>query len=486
MPEITPRLGLKKPLSNETVTRSAYNENLDIMDQNAVKISDLAAHLVDLTAHATKAALALYVDDALGDDANIGLAAGAGFALKTIQAAVNKIPKIINHGITINVAAGTYNEVVVINGFTGEGYIKINGGSSLATAVNFKVYQFQVIRNTSFIWLMGFKANRDNGSYGGFYCVNNAGFVELDYCIDDTVSSNGFNVTSGNYYMLNCLASNHNNYAVFAQNCLLDIFDCYGSGNNVGVYANHGAFVNIAGAYAFGKRIRGTNNTYTQSGGQIFPKETGVDVTLYVRTDGSDDNDGSTDDSAHALRTIQEAIRRLPPIINHTVIIEVSNTGVYAEDINVSGFIGKGAIHIIGGTSLVTAVNYVVNWINIFQNSLEVQVKGFTSTKVGSHGVNIARHNGYFFGQYLRCVGADSTYAGFSAAYSHSVRVQDSDFSSRAKGIYAAQAHIYSSTNGGTGNTIGIYADSGGVIAKYNTQPGGTTAEGTQTGGVIR
>lgn len=37
MPDITSNLGLKKPLGNETVSRAAYNENLDILDQNAVK-----------------------------------------------------------------------------------------------------------------------------------------------------------------------------------------------------------------------------------------------------------------------------------------------------------------------------------------------------------------------------------------------------------------------------------------------------------------
>ncbi|MGE5552818.1 MAG: hypothetical protein ACM3XZ_02705 [Betaproteobacteria bacterium] len=32
MPELTPNIGLKKPLGNETVSRASYNENLDIMD----------------------------------------------------------------------------------------------------------------------------------------------------------------------------------------------------------------------------------------------------------------------------------------------------------------------------------------------------------------------------------------------------------------------------------------------------------------------
>lgn len=41
MPETTPNLGLKKPLGNEKVSRAAYNENLDLLDQNAVSAADV-------------------------------------------------------------------------------------------------------------------------------------------------------------------------------------------------------------------------------------------------------------------------------------------------------------------------------------------------------------------------------------------------------------------------------------------------------------
>ncbi|MGB9813541.1 MAG: hypothetical protein ACPLRZ_07580 [Thermovenabulum sp.] len=36
MPELTPKLGIKKPLGNETVSRAAFNENWDIIDANVV------------------------------------------------------------------------------------------------------------------------------------------------------------------------------------------------------------------------------------------------------------------------------------------------------------------------------------------------------------------------------------------------------------------------------------------------------------------
>ncbi|AEE95796.1 hypothetical protein [Mahella australiensis] len=37
MPELTPKLGIKKPLGNETVSRAAFNENYDIIDAQAQK-----------------------------------------------------------------------------------------------------------------------------------------------------------------------------------------------------------------------------------------------------------------------------------------------------------------------------------------------------------------------------------------------------------------------------------------------------------------
>ncbi|GBF35485.1 hypothetical protein DCCM_4614 [Desulfocucumis palustris] len=51
MPDITPRLGLKKPLGNEAVSRAAYNENIDLIDQNAAKASDFAVHLAENMFH---------------------------------------------------------------------------------------------------------------------------------------------------------------------------------------------------------------------------------------------------------------------------------------------------------------------------------------------------------------------------------------------------------------------------------------------------
>lgn len=57
MPTITPKLGLKKPLGSEYVSRMNYNENLDLTDQKAAAQTDLDTHKADQSnPHAVTAA----------------------------------------------------------------------------------------------------------------------------------------------------------------------------------------------------------------------------------------------------------------------------------------------------------------------------------------------------------------------------------------------------------------------------------------------
>lgn len=44
MPEITPRLGLEKPLGNETVSRAAYNKNLDTLEKKIALQADFESY----------------------------------------------------------------------------------------------------------------------------------------------------------------------------------------------------------------------------------------------------------------------------------------------------------------------------------------------------------------------------------------------------------------------------------------------------------
>jgi hypothetical protein len=84
----------------------------------------------------TTSSLTYYVATT-GSDTNDGLTVGT--PLLTIQAAINKIPKIVQHNVTINIAAGTYSGQVFFEGFTiaSSAIVTITGGnmtsSTLAT-----------------------------------------------------------------------------------------------------------------------------------------------------------------------------------------------------------------------------------------------------------------------------------------------------------------------------------------------------------------
>ncbi|HEY8594865.1 MAG TPA: DUF2793 domain-containing protein [Devosiaceae bacterium] len=74
---------------------------------------------------------AYYVDAGSGSDDNDGLVAGAG-AFATIQKAVDAATALDCgiHTVTINVAAGTYNENVELSAFVGSGWIEIVGDTT--------------------------------------------------------------------------------------------------------------------------------------------------------------------------------------------------------------------------------------------------------------------------------------------------------------------------------------------------------------------
>lgn len=91
------RLGIRKVPGGTVNYLGNVLENLE----NAVAV-----------AGATTAAMTLYVDAATGLDTNTGL---VGFPLKTIQAAIDRVPQTIKHNVTINVGAGTYAENVYIS-----------------------------------------------------------------------------------------------------------------------------------------------------------------------------------------------------------------------------------------------------------------------------------------------------------------------------------------------------------------------------------
>jgi hypothetical protein len=74
----------------------------------------------------------MYVDGTNGSDSGDGSAAKP---FKTIGKAIAQIPQVVNHGYTINIAFGTYNETLNMSGLIGSGSITFNGDVNVSSNV---------------------------------------------------------------------------------------------------------------------------------------------------------------------------------------------------------------------------------------------------------------------------------------------------------------------------------------------------------------
>lgn len=85
-----------------------------------IKANEILARQIYNVPQKTTADMTLYVDGTNGSDGNNG---SAEKPFKTIQRAVNSVPQVVNHWVTINIASGNYAEDVTVNGFVGSGIV---------------------------------------------------------------------------------------------------------------------------------------------------------------------------------------------------------------------------------------------------------------------------------------------------------------------------------------------------------------------------
>lgn len=254
------------------------------LQDSGKKPSDFAL-ATDLTSHtsatlttgvhgiATTADMTLYVDATNGDDSNPGTQSEP---LQTIQAAINKIPQIVNHTVTINVAPGTYNESPTIEGFVGKGIIQLFGGSDLTSATNYVITGQLKIENTGcYISITGFKIDGTGLSVNGanlIHTVYASMYVQFHYVIvDGTVSSewswcNGLYFDYGSHARVWGCQINNCKSAAMKVGLLSHVFsqNNQGSGNGTGLWAVGGIIQKT------GTQPSGTTAEVMDWGGQIW------------------------------------------------------------------------------------------------------------------------------------------------------------------------------------------------------------------------
>ncbi|OMD05764.1 hypothetical protein MKX34_10260 [Paenibacillus sp. FSL R5-0636] len=212
------------------------------------------------------------------------------------------------------------------------------------------------------------------------------------------------------------------------------------------------------------------------------PQQTTSDLTYYVRTDGSDSNDGSDNTAAKAFKTITKAISFIPQIVNHAVTVNVA-AGTYSEIITLSGYSGGGSISIQGDT--VASSSRTVQAIAIINNSTRTALNGLNCNASNTNGVSISK-SVYVEISYCNLIASAPTASGVDASAS-TVRVKGCAISNKGQAILSADgSRIHSDSNSGSGNTYALYVYQGaGLITQSGTQPSSTNGNGAATGLVL-
>lgn len=422
-----------------------------------------------------------------GSDSNTGLSDTSGGAFLTIQHAINMIPQIVNHTVTINVAAGTYAESILAIGFSGKGTIDIVGDSVASTSrtiVSAAFYKCGLA-----VSITGFNGTKTGGDV---FIASESIYVTFNYCQTTATDATyyGVRVQSSKALVIRCVLSNRG--SAICASTLADIrtSNNTGTGNLYGMRSQYGGRIckygtNPVGTVAheltqYGGTI--TNDDGTPGGEVRGQQVLSVARTLYVRTDGNDSNDGLTNSAAGAFLTIQAAIDSLPKRLDADVVVNV-DAGTYAENITIEGFVGGGTLDILGDT--VTSTTRTVNRFTITGCSNEqVYVRGFNCTTTTANAFEVS---GVVYLVILSCkaIGADATNSGVFA-YASNVYTTTCEFSNKEVGIYASyMSNISVNTTSGSGNTYAFRALRGGTIGKYSSNTITGTTQDSTTGGLI-
>jgi hypothetical protein len=208
-------------------------------------------------------ALTYYVDPALGLDTNDGLSSST--PLKTITALIRRIPDQVDHNIVINAAAGTYDETVNFNGFSGKGKITLNGSADLAGAINYKILSAIVSNCRMPIVISGFRFTDGTVNVAAGLIKDSTNAV-FKFCDTVVVAGGkyGFLFTNSQGQVDTCLISGRYMAIDAADQSTVTSIGNTGTGNDFGL-----ASFNASKIGKSGSQPAGTTAEYITGGGTI-------------------------------------------------------------------------------------------------------------------------------------------------------------------------------------------------------------------------
>jgi hypothetical protein len=177
-----------------------------------------------------------------GSDNNTGLANTAGVAFRTIQKAVSMIPQIVNHAVSVNVAAGTYAEEPSLKGFSGSGHVGLYG-TGVVNVIAMEIGRCQRVQIFGITFTTTTKTSVN--TYEG-------GYIEFRNCIfTSTGGQRGLSSLNQNVTVDTCTFSNKTD-AILLEGGKAYITNCTGVNNNTAILPGSGAIVTVRGTIPAG------------------------------------------------------------------------------------------------------------------------------------------------------------------------------------------------------------------------------------------
>ena len=181
-----------------------------------------------------------------------------------------------------------------------------------------------------------------------------------------------------------------------------------------------------------------------------------------------------------AFTTIQAAIDSIKKRVDAAITITV-DAGTYAEKVVIAGFVGSGSIALNGDTVVGTSYNVTTSMVS--NCTCGVTVRGFRAT--ATSGIAF-KSTGCIKCVFSYCNTTAACAEGFTFSASYGTVANSTTSNKTTAGILADTCSIvFSNTNSGTSNAVGLYCYLASKIGKSSTQPAGTTAEFAGTGGQI-
>lgn len=441
-----------------------------------------------------------YIEDTRPIDKNIGVKVSpagedipGGFAggklYKTIQYAVNTLPKNLNGKTAVVVIdAGTYDEDVVINGFS-NGKLSIQysaGQTTLTTECNVKSI---TVSYCDSVFINGFNLTGTGMGIVSERC----NYVDITYCQQNTAYT-GYNTPSFKFTGISygriygCQSTNHDICMMVYSSIILSEKWTTDSKAISGILLGSGAQV----VYGYGSQPKGIappSDVMKIDKGMITVNQYGADigslpydVDIYVSNSGNDNNAGT---SSKPYKTISYALSTIPKDLGgHIATINIAD-GIYDEAVIISGY--KGGYLVIkrkGMQELNTLCN--IKSIRVeFCGNVSMSGLNFTNTNGTSVYANVCEFVDIEYCQSVIATVADETSFYFGCvsvgrigdcrSLNHDICLQS----------YLSNVASYNWAGDSLGKSYGIVSEGGRVTNANTFQPKGLIARATNRIGGI-